>query len=311
MRLRPPREMAMRRLLFVFSVACCLLTAWSAAFAGQVQVFEPAAEGVSQPELREKARSQGFAQAVLDEADVMLSGKLSKERAVLFREYLTGHAEPFIQGYKVVSFQDFSEGLSLTMDVRVDRRTLRNSLGSMGFFATLSHPQSATVVWPGDLTDEELLALHHLISLTGIAPAEGASPVFTLERGDEKGIYRCRLSYDGEEWLAVNGDMAQAWFTLWPRFFNRPVAKAARAGGESLTVSGWFSADGVLEFDRVLHGWDAAVQNAQLVEMDMQPSGAGATWTLSVVNRKRLETQLNAFLPQRGLSFHLTDESRD
>ncbi|WP_272699942.1 hypothetical protein [Desulfovibrio sp. Fe33] len=301
----------MRRLLFIFSVACCLLTAWPEAFAGQVQVFEPAAEGVSQPELREKARSQGFAQAVLDEASVMLSGKLSKERTALFKEYLAGHAEPFIQGYKVVSFQNTPEGLDLTMDVRVDRRTLRDSLGSMGLFATLSQPQPATVVWPGDLADEELLALHHLIALTGIAPAEGVSPVFTLERGDEKGVYRCRLSYNGEEWLALNGDMAQAWFTLWPRFFNRPVAKAARGGGESLTVSGWFSADGVLEFDRVLHGWDSAVQNAQLVEMDMQPTGAGATWTLTVVNRNRLETQLNAFLPQRGLSFHLAEGNKD
>lgn len=300
----------MRRYIFLITVACCLLAAWPA-LAGQVQVFEPMAEGMSQRDLRDKARAQGFAQAVLDEAVVMLGNKLPEARTALLKEYLLGHAEPFIQGYKVVSSQDYPEGLSLTMDVRVDRRTLRDSLGGMGLFATLSQPQPATVVWPGDLTDEELQALHDLINLTGIVPTEGASPVFTLERGGDKNTWKCHLSYDGQEWLAVNSDMAKAWFTLWPRFFDRPTAQAAQTGGETLTVSGWFSPDGVLEFDRVLHGWDGAVQNAQLVTMDMQPTGAGATWTLSVVNRDRLEMLLNAFLPQRGLSFHLAAENRD
>jgi hypothetical protein len=248
---------------------------------------------------------------VLGEAEVMLSNKLPEARTGLLKEYLLDHAEPFIQGYKTVSSQDFPEGLSLTMDVRVDRRTLRDSLRGMGLFATLSQPQPATVVWPGDLSDEEMQALHHLISLTGIAPTEGASPVFTLERGSDKDTWKCHLSYDGQEWLAVNTDMAKAWFTLWPKFFDRPSAQAVQAGGETLTVSGWFSPDGVLEFDRVLHGWDGAVQNARLVTMDMQPTGAGATWTLSVVNRERLEMLLNAFLPQRGLSFHLVAENRD
>ena len=299
----------MRRYLFPITMICCLLAAWPA-FAGQVRVFEPMAEGVSQRDLRDKARARGFAQAVLDEAKAMLSDPLSETRAALLQEYLMGHAEPFIQGYKVVSSQDYPEGLSLTMDVRVDRRTLRDSLGGMGIFATLAQPQPATVVWPGDLTDEEMQALHHLINLSGIAPTEGASPVFTLERGDDKDTYKCRLSYDGREWLAVNADMAKAWFALWPRFFDRPTAQAAQTGGEVLTVSGWFSPDGVLEFDRVLHGWDGAVQNARLVEMDMQPSGAGASWTLSVVNRTRLEMLLNSFLPQRGLSFHLAVEGR-
>jgi len=300
----------MRKYIFLLTVTSCLLVAW-AALAGQVQVFEPMAEGMSQRGLRDTARAQGFAQAVLEEANTMLGNKLPETRSALLKEYLLGHAEPYIQGYKVVSSQDYPEGLSLTMDVRVDRRTLRDSLGSMGLFATLGQPQAATVVWPGDLSDEELQALHHLINLTGIAPTEGGSPVFTLERGADKGTWKCHLSYDGREWLAVNTDMAAAWFTLWPRFFDQATVQAAQTGGETLTVSGWFSPDGVLEFDRVLHGWDGAVQNARLVTMDMQPSGAGATWAVSVVNRDRLEMLLNAFLPQRGLSFHLADATRD
>jgi hypothetical protein len=287
-----------------------MAAAWPA-LAGQVRVFEPMAEGMSQRGLRDKARAQGFAQAVLEEAETMLGDKLPEARTALLHEYLLGHAEPFIQGYKVVSSQDFPEGLSLTMDVRVDRRTLRDSLGGMGLFSTLAQPQPATVVWPGDLSDEELQSLHHLIKLTGVEPAEGASPVFTLERGSDKGSWKGHLSYDGQEWLAINADMATAWFTLWPRFFERPTEQAAQTGGETLSVTGWFSPDGVLEFDRVLHGWDGAVQNARLATMDMQPSGAGATWTVSVVNRDRLEMLLNAFLPQRGLSFHLVDNSRN
>ena len=301
----------MRKLIVLMLAVGFLLGALGTAFADKVQVFEPLEQGMSQRELRDKAQAQGFAQAVLDEAKVMLGSGFSEERAALLKEYFMDHAQPFIQGYKVVSAQDFPEGVSLTLDVRVDRKTLRDSLGSMGLFATLSAPQAASVTWPEGISDEDMLALQHLISLTGITPTEGATPAFTLEYGDEKGTYKARLSYDGQEWIAINRDMAQAWFTLWPRFFSRTQAQTAKTEGESLTVSGWFSPDGVLEFDRVLRGWDAAVQATQLVEMDMQPTGAGATWTLRVVNRDRLEMLLNSFLPQRGLSFHLAGKASE
>ena len=74
-------------------------------------------------------------------------------------------------------------------------------------------------------------------------------------------------------------------------------------------MAGWFSPDAVLEFGRVLRVWDSAVQEVQLVEMDMQPSGVGASWEMRILNRDRLNMMLQGFLPQRGLSFQLSEDT--
>lgn len=293
----------------IFLMAVCLLSVAGVALAGQVQVFEPMAEGMTQRGLREKAQAQGYGQAVLEEAKAMLPGSLGEAREALLKAYFAGHSNSFVQSYKVLSSQDFEDGVSLSLDVRVNRRALRDALKSMGLFETLNIPLAASVTLPEDLTEEEQQAVNDLMALTNIAPAEGASPAVVLERGSDKGSWKCRLTFDGQEWMGINQDMAEAWFTVWPRYFDRPRERAAGAGGDSLAVSGWFSPDGVLEFDRVLRGWDSAVQDIELVEMDMQPTGAGATWKFTVVNRDRLNMLLNAFLPQRGLAFRLTGQS--
>ena len=293
-------------LLFLF-LACSLLCFSGQSLAGQVQVFKALEEGVSPMQLRSQAMDEGFAQAVLEEAQIMLSNGLREERAALLKEYFVGHAKPYIQGYKIISSQIFDSGLSLVLDVRVDRKTLRDDLKGMGLFATAQAVQTASVIWPEGLSEEEILALQKLVSLTGLENVKGASPSFALEYGAEKGTYKGRLAYDGQEWISINADMAAAWFTLWPRFFNRPQSAVAKNAGQSLVVSGWFSPDGVMEFDRVLKKWDAAVQNAELVDLDMQSTGVGATWSLVILNQDRLNTLLNSFLPQRGLSFHLTE----
>jgi hypothetical protein len=48
------------------------------------------------------------------------------------------------------------------------------------------------------------------------------------------------------------------------------------------------------------------VQEVQLVELDMQPTGVGANWEVRVVNGERLDVLLRGFLPQRGLSYQMT-----
>lgn len=297
----------MRKVIFPLAAAWLLCVA-TVVLAGPVQVFEPMTEGMTQRGLREKAQAQGYGQAVLEEAKAMLPAPLGEARETLLKAYFVGHATSFIQGYKVLSSQDFEDGLNLSLDVRVDRRTLRDSLKSMGLFETLGAPLTASVTWPEDLSGEELAEVRGLVALTNLRPAEGASPAVALERGSDKGTWKCRLSWDGQEWMGINQDMATAWFTVWPRYFDRPRERGAGAGGDSLAVSGWFSPDGVLEFDRVLRGWDSAVQDIELVEMDMQSTGSGATWKFTVVNRDRLDMLLNAFLPQRGLAFHLTGQ---
>jgi len=296
-------KMRMPALLSVVFLFCFGVSA----MAEPVEVFTPKDEKTSPMQLRTKALSEAFALAILGEAQLMLSPQLNEERAELFRQYLAGHGKPYIQGYKILSSQDVEDGLHMSVDVRVNRKTLRNGLKALGFFDTLETRQPASVTWPEDISEEDMSLLRGLMVMSGLEPAGEVQPSFSLERTAE-GTYKGLLSMDGNEWRSANKDMSVVWVQLWTHFFTRTKTVDTTVPTQLLTVSGWFSPDGVLEFDRVLKEWDSAIQEAKLLEMDMQATGVGATWNLNISNGDRLNILLNSYLPQRGLSFHLHQE---
>lgn len=293
---------------FVWCLLLVLTVLAGGAAAGEVRVFKPMEEGMSTMQLRSQAMSEGFAQAVLEESEKMLAGKLDETRAGLFREYLLDHAKPYIQGYKIISSEVSEAGVILRLDVQVNKTSLRDGLKRMGFLATLSEPLSVSVVLPDDLDEETRIELQNLVTLTGLQVEPSIFPLFTLERGKTKGTFKGRMELEDREWMAVNKNVTTLWFDLWGRFFSRSQGASAQISLDTLSVAGWFSPDAVLEFDRVLRSWDSSVQDVRLVEMDMQPTGVGATWTFRLVSRDRLNVQLQGFLPQRGLSFKLTEK---
>lgn len=294
------------RVFLMSSLVALLLV--GTAVAGEVHVFMPVDEELSPMALRSKAMAEGFAMAVVEEARPMLPGKLDEARSDLFKEYLLTNAKPFIQGYKILNSEDMSMGLSLVLDVRVNKKTLRDALKRLGLMTTIVSPLEVSVVWPSDFTEEELVKLQGLMTFTGIQNAPDVMPSFLFERGPE-GTHKARLEFDDHEWVAINKDMTKAWVELWSRYFTRSEVTQLRTGIQKLTVSGWFSPDAALEFDRVLKSWDSSVQEVELLELDMQPTGVGGTWEIRLLSGARLDMMLNSYLPQRGLSYQLSEES--
>jgi len=288
--------------------AACVVIFPALSLAGKVEVYTVKKEGVSPMELRNQALAEGFARAVADETQTLLGGALDANRLEAVRLYFVDHSKTYIQGYNILSSEDAEDGLMMTLDVRVNRRTLRDGLTRLGFFETVRTPQPAAVAWPEEITEEDLGKLQTLMVMSGLRRAAGVSPAFTLEYGPE-GTYKGTLLLEGREWTSAGKDMSVVWTDLWTRYFTRPQDDAVGPKRQLLTISGWFTPDGVLEFDRVLKGWDYAVQDSRLVEMDIQPTGVGATWDMNILDSKRLATLLNAFLPQRGLSFQLNRDA--
>ncbi|NDV19787.1 hypothetical protein GO013_10180 [Pseudodesulfovibrio sp. JC047] len=276
----------------------------SLALAGTVDVFRATEETVSPMKMRSEAMAEGFALAVVDEALLMLPD-LDFLRAEALKMYFTGRAEPYVQGYKLLSSKEVDGGLSMRIDVRVNRRTLRDQMKRMGLFETVQTPLSASVVWPENISKDDMAVLQELVTLTGLELEETVFPAFSLEYTKEN-AYKGRLVLENREWLSINKDLAVVWVDVWSRYFGQSQSKATAPKMNLLTISGWFSPDGVLEFDRVLRGWESAVQEAKLVDMDMQPTGVGATWDVTILNRDRLDMLLQSFLPQRGLMFQMT-----
>ncbi|WP_419787770.1 hypothetical protein [Pseudodesulfovibrio sp.] len=296
----------MRKVLISFISLVLVSSLWcAAAGAAEVRVFKPMEEGVSAMQLRASAMAEGFAQAVLDASENMLPGKLDEARVEYFKEYLTDRAEPYIMGYKVLSTESSEAGLILNLDVTVNKQALRQGLKGLGLMTTAVRPVPASVALPADLDGETLVLMQHLEVLSGLQVADEGLPRFTLERAREKDVYRGRLETKEREWTSVGKDIPGLWYKLWSHYFIREEEAEARAEEHSLSVTGWFTPDAVLEFDRVLRGWDSSVQDVQLEDMDMQSTGVGATWTFRLLNGDRLASRLQAFLPQRGLSYKI------
>jgi len=303
----PWRKAAVRRLSLLLT-ALALAVLCQTARAEEVRVFKPMEEGMTAMSLRSQAQAEGFAQAVLDAAQVMLPAPLNEVRTEYFREYLNGRAEPYIQGYRVLSTEASDAGVILRLDVTVNKPALREGLRRLGLMASATQPVPAALVVPDDLDEENRTAVQHLVVLTGVQVEPSALPRVTIERAKEKGVFRGRLETADREWMAVGKDIATLWFDMWGHYFGRESAAAVKGGGQVLDVTGWFSPDAALEFDRVLRNWDSSVQDVELVELDMQPSGVGATWSFRVLDGARLDGLLRGFLPQRGLSYRLADK---
>lgn len=298
--------MRMIRILLTMFLGLCLCA--GAAHATSVRVFRPGEAGVSPMELRNRAMAEGFAQAVLDEARRMLPAELDEARTELFRRYMAEYSKPYVQGYKILSSEAMDAGLILNLDVIIDKTALRDGLKRMGLMATVLAPQPASLTLPQNLGDEESATLAGLVALTGIRQEPAASPALVLEKGTGN-AYTARLDSGDGRWTAHGKDLSVVWFDIWGRYFTRAEVRDARTNRYELSVAGWFSPDAALEFDRMLREWDSAVQEVELVELDMQPSGVGASWSVRVISGERLESLLLGYLPQRGLSHQLTQQA--
>lgn len=300
----------MRMTRYFILAALCLAVLTSTALAGTVRIEKVLEEGEEKSPMlmRSEALAEGFAQAVVDEAARMLPGTLGEDRVVALRNYLTGYARPYIQGYKILFSEVLETSVTLEMDVTVNKKNLRSGLKKLGLMRTVNAPLPGGVIWPEDINEDTLLKLQELMVMSGIQQTEGALPAFTLEPGTGK-TYKARLETSEKEWMFINKDISAVWVELWGRYFNQTDVAQAKVGALVLTIAGWFSPDAALEFDRVLHGWDSAVQDVKLVELDMQPSGVGGTWEFRLLSGERLASMLNGYLPQRGLTYQLSEDA--
>jgi hypothetical protein len=257
-------------------------------------------------EARQKATDLAFAQAVENEAVKMLPGSLGEERRALLGEYYLERAGKYVQGYRKIGTKNITregeDGISLTMDVTVNRRALRSSLQRLGVYFTTLKPIAATFRSQDQLGQEDLDTLKSLMLLSGVERGLDVLPEFSLQREGDK-LWRGVLVTQGHHWTAVKNEIAEVWFDLWGRYFETRAVAESSSGSTRLRVNGWFTPDGVHDFDKILQSWDSAVQDVELVEMEMLPAGVSAVWDIRVVNLALLRSRLDAFLPERGLNY--------
>lgn len=291
----------MKKTIYLFTLLAVLLCP-GVSFADVVSIVQEKKQGISAMALRQKATDLAFAQAVTDAAIKMLPTELSVERAALLHEFYLGRAGNFVQGYRTIRSEVTEHGLSLTMDVTINRQAVRESLQKIGLYYTLEKPIPATFRQQGALDEVSLAELQSLMHLTGIVRGLDVLPEFILQRENKK-LWRGTLIVSGRQWVAVKKEIADVWYELWASYFTSHGQQNSATAATCLRINGWFTPDGVYDFDQILQGWDSAVQDVHLVEMEMLDSGVTAAWRMRVLNQPMLQSKLDNFLLDRGLSY--------
>ncbi|MCM0755851.1 hypothetical protein M7784_11415 [Desulfovibrio aminophilus] len=269
------------------------------AHAGPVEVFQPLEQNLSPMQLRAKARQGAFVQAVNQAVLALLPAAPGEAQQAKLREYFQDRAQQYVTGYQDVSAVQEPEGLRLTLNVEVNQSALRSMLRRCGAYYTAGHPLAYDLRLLSPLTAEESRRLDDLAVMGGLERHAGALPEFTLERGVGT-LWKGTLRTPETQLSDTQPDPVGLWEKLWNRYFAGQTTAAA-GNFTVLRVSGWFSPDGAAEFDRMLRAF-GAVQDVQMLGMELATSGVAASWRFKVVDAEALEARLKEYLPSRGLT---------
>lgn len=297
--------------------ACVTVLLFSAlpAYAVKVQIFKPVdpEKEVSQRTLRQEAVTEAFAQALFSEATRMLPGSLSAERTEALKKSFGSYYEEYINGYKDMDVKSGEDGVSVSIDVSVNRKSLRAAMKRMGLFSSAEVPAQIHVLNEKYTLNEarqqdqnkkitELSVLYGLRDDT-VTDSNGTA-VFSVRHASKK-RWAGDLQSSRGKWFASGSSMERVWRELWGKYFGSENIEALMNPKAVLVVNGWFNPDGVREFGRKLKSWDSAVQEVNLLDVKMKPTAVSASWALEVSDQWVLRGYLNDYLPPRGLIFSL------
>ncbi len=286
------------------------------AHAVKVQIFKPVdpEKEVSQRTLRQEAVTEAFAQALFSEASRMLPGTLSAERTDAVKKAFGSYYEEYINGYKDMNVKMGEDGVSVAIDVSVNRKALRSAMKKLGLFSNAEVLAQINVSNGKYTLNEErqleqnekineLIALYGLTNAT-VGDSNGTVAVLSVSHASKK-RWTGDLHASSGKWYASGSSMERVWRELWGKYFGSENIEALMNPKAVLVVSGWFNPEGVREFGRKLKSWDAAVQEVKLLDVEMQPTAVSASWSLEVSDQWVLRGYLNDYLPPRGLTFSL------
>jgi hypothetical protein len=287
--------------------AFCLGTA-AGVQARQVDVLWSADAGVrdaaaeeNMPASASAAREKAFEQAVWLEALSMADDGLSDARRELLREFIVPRAMEYVQSYSELGSASSDSGTTLSVDVLVNRRALKDTLRGLGCMRGSAEPVEymLTIGGASDVWDE----LGRLQALYNTRVTQNASvAVFLEHRGD---MWTGRLDAGGHSRAASGTTLADAWHGIWAQYFSSLAAAQGPHDALVLQVSGWFTPDGVESFDKELSSWDRDFDEAGLAQVSMEAAGISARWVLRGASRGALERRLEAALEGKGLSWVL------
>lgn len=287
---------------------CLILAAWSSLALADQLVSVPLAAG----EDRAAAVERAFDEALGLEVRAIAGPSLSDGRLQAVMDVLARERDALVLGYRdgvpVASTVPVEGGNataeSLNLDVRIDGAGLKARLRELGVLSTLSGPLPYVLRLSGvePSRTKRLGALQQLSGLQPVPEAGEEVPVLTLAQA---GAWTGSLSMG--EWGVTKTakTLDEVWLAVWKAYFSRPAALSTGGAGLVVRVSGWLSSMGPMEFDNLMAGWAAEVDQRTLVGVEMDGPGMVGVWQVQTRSREALVRRLEDAARAQGLTVEI------
>jgi hypothetical protein len=267
----------------------------------EVRVTADDEDDSSLPSLRAEARDKAFVRAIVQESLSMLQEDILPGRVQVLRDHFEESPRRFVQRFSEKNVKETPTGLTMSVDVTLNRKTLKKELQRIGVFYTADAPRAYSLDLSGG-TAEDLEKLGRLQILTGVFVQSGVSPELTLEHGQD-GLWKGWLSGNENLIMESSRNLDQVWFNLWSRHFSQGGAVDSLVSDVLLQAAGWESAEAARSFGESLKQWDKAVDSSWLLQISMDPDHVTAVWRIKTSRRQDLDVLLEESLSLRGISY--------
>lgn len=257
---------------------------------------------------KDQARLAAFGEAVFAEALDLVKGGLSEERKVFLHDFLVPKASHYVVSYTELSVEATPEGKSISVDVEINRESLRQELKQLGLFATIAAPLAYNPQY-GTVQPDTWQLLGRLHILYGLTPSTEAPLELKMEYANKAWTLslRNRNAGSSEPYFGRGDTLDAAWGKVWGSFFGGMNEDKAHAASVVLSIDGWFTPDGVEAFDTMLQDWSDVLSFVSLQDVSMESAGISGHWAVNVIDADKLKARLTEYTSKRRLSFELKD----
>lgn len=284
-----------------YFLALCLCAGLSVSgWAGQVVVLP-----VDQAGTPAERMEFGYEAALRQELQTQLGAQFASRRIEAIMDVLRPDRDILARGYGEVPATDGNAtNATVTLDVHVDSQAVRSRLQDMGALATAS-VQQPYVLHLENVDPARTKRLGVLQMISGLRPVpvgQGAEPVLKLSHS---GQWQGELLLGDRSITQTAAELDDVWFGLWKVYFAQTVQNGAGSDTLEITVSGWLSSTGPMEFDEQLDGWNAEISSKALVGVDMNGPAMSGTWRILARDRSVLLQRLQEVTKAQELTLQV------
>lgn len=295
----------------VLGACLAVLFLFTSALADQVVSVAPLKEGESKDSMLDRA----FDQALALEVDDILGAALPISRKEKIMAVLVPQRSTLVRGYsetgkaeKTPLSGDGNESAespaTWTVKVRVQREDLRARLREMGVLATIRAPLPYVLVLE-DVDSSRTARLAFLQELSGLQPVGAGGEETPVLRLTQFGDWTGTLSLGPWSASHTARKLDDVWLVVWKSYFTRPGSLRQEDLGLGVRISGWVSSDGPMEFDRLLEGWSAEIDQKTLTGVEMRGPGMAGVWRIRPKSKDAFLLRLNDAAKAQGLELEI------